>query len=77
MALSIVLQCYQQEEDSISLQKGNQSSFSALRLVFEQLPSLCTVGMLVRKRPFNNPAENILKRTIPPLPSVACNLWNR
>lgn len=64
MALFIVLQWYQQEEDPISLQKDNHSSFFALRLVFEQLPSLSTVEMLVRKRPIYSPAENIVKRTI-------------
>lgn len=35
LALSTELQWYQQEEDPISFPKGNQSSFSALRFVFE------------------------------------------
>lgn len=64
MALFIVLQWYQREEDPVSLQKDDHSSLKALRLVFEQLPSLSTVGMLVRKRPIYSPAENIVKRTI-------------
>ena len=74
LALFIGLQRYQQGEDTISLQKGHHSSFSAVRLVFEQLYSLSTVGMLVRKRSFYSLAENIVKRTIPPLTFIGCNL---
>lgn len=76
LALFIGLQWYQQE-DPISLQKSNHSSFSALRIVFEQLYSLSTVGMLVRKRTTYSLAETILKRTIRPLPFTECNLQNR
>jgi hypothetical protein len=48
-----------QEEDPLSLRKGDHSSFSAF--VFRQLPSLPSARILLRKRPFCILVENICK----------------